>query len=87
MNPSTETAIAAELKHTSSVNDTAITIGGQHALFPFMLVKARVNTHGRVGGLIRQEFWEKLALTIAGDVDLLDIKSFPKVGLSVAFRL
>ncbi|XP_059441598.1 mitochondrial outer membrane protein porin of 36 kDa-like [Corylus avellana] len=87
MDPTTETAIAAELKHTFSVNDTAITIGGQHALFPFTMVKARVDTHGRIGGLIRQELWEKLAITVGGDVDLFDVQGFPKIGLSLAFRL
>jgi voltage-dependent anion channel protein 2 len=85
--PSTETAIAAELKHTFSANDTAITIGVQQALFPFTMVKARVDTHGRIGGLIRQELWEKIAITVAGDVDLFDIQGFPKIGMSMAFRL
>ncbi|XP_030938831.1 mitochondrial outer membrane protein porin of 36 kDa-like [Quercus robur] len=87
MNPLTNTAIGAELKHTFSNSDSAITVGGQHALFPSTLMKARINTYGRAGALIQQVFWEKLALTVAGEVDFMDINETPKIGLSIAFRL
>lgn len=87
VNPPTDTAIAMELKHTFSVNDTAITIGCQHAFFPFTLAKARLNTHGKAGALVQQELWQKLVLTFAGEVDFMDIKRIPKIGLSMAFRI
>ncbi|KAG6686779.1 hypothetical protein I3843_11G038200 [Carya illinoinensis] len=87
INPPTNTAVAAELKHTFSVNDTALTIGGQHAILPFTLLKARLSTYGRAGALIQQELFEKLVLTIGGELDFMDIRSVPKLGLSVAFNL
>uniref|UniRef100_A0A2N9H415 Uncharacterized protein n=1 Tax=Fagus sylvatica TaxID=28930 RepID=A0A2N9H415_FAGSY len=87
MNPLTNTAIGAELKYAISDNYGAITVGGQHALFPYTLMKARLNTYGRASALVQQELWEKLALTIAGEVDFMDIKELPKIGLSIAFGL
>lgn len=87
INPLTNTAVAAELKHTFSVNDTALTIGAQHAIFPFTLLKARLSTYGRAGALIQQELFEKLVLTIGGELDFMDISRVPKLGLSVAFSI
>ncbi|KAJ7956343.1 Mitochondrial outer membrane protein porin [Quillaja saponaria] len=87
VNPVTRTAIAAELKHRFSTNEIVATIGAQHALFPSTLVKARVNTHGMAGALIQQELWQKVFITLAGEVDFRDMIKLPTVGLSLALRL
>ncbi|KAF3437784.1 hypothetical protein FNV43_RR20540 [Rhamnella rubrinervis] len=87
VSPLTKTAIAAELKHSFSANDTALTVGAQHALLPFMMVKGRISTQGKVYALIQQRLWEKLFLTLGGEVDFMDTGMVPKVGLSIALRI
>ncbi|KAH7529147.1 hypothetical protein FEM48_Zijuj05G0153600 [Ziziphus jujuba var. spinosa] len=87
VSPQTNTAIAAELKHRFSVNETALTIGAQHAFFPFMTVKGRISTQGMVSALVQQGLWDKLFLTIAGEVDFLSSGMIPKLGVSMAFRI
>lgn len=88
-NPQTQTAIAAELKHSFSINDTAFAIGAQQALFPSTLVKGRISTHGKVAALIQQGLWEKIFLSISGEVDFTDTREIttPKIGLSLGVRL
>ncbi|XP_021904685.1 mitochondrial outer membrane protein porin of 36 kDa-like isoform X2 [Carica papaya] len=79
------TTIAAEVKHNVSEEWTTVTIGAQHAVFPFTLVKARANTDGRVGALVRQHVCEKLYIAISGEVDIKTVKSkTPKLGFSMA---
>ncbi|KDP31208.1 hypothetical protein JCGZ_11584 [Jatropha curcas] len=87
-NPLTRTAIAAELKHNfSSSGATTITVGAQHSLFPFTLMKARVNSDAKIGGLIRLEMWEKLHLALIGEVDFRAPDKISKIGMSMAFNL
>lgn len=84
LNPLTKTAIAAEVKHRISMNETGVTIGAQHALFRSTMVKARLDTYGKVGGLLQQQFWDKICISMAGEIDFRDTSQLPKVGLSVA---
>ncbi|KAK2663965.1 hypothetical protein Ddye_002539 [Dipteronia dyeriana] len=85
MNPLTSTAIAAELKHGFGNNgETTFTVGGQHSLFPSTLVKARMDTDGKVGALIQQDLLKKFYLTISGEADFRDMDRPPKVGFSMA---
>ncbi|XP_057996170.1 mitochondrial outer membrane protein porin of 36 kDa isoform X2 [Hevea brasiliensis] len=88
-NPLTRTAIAAELKHNFSENGATIfTVGAQHSLFPFTLMKARVNNEAKIGGLIRFEVWEKLLVAITGEVDFrASNNKISQVGMSMAFSL
>lgn len=87
LNPLTRTAIAAELKHSSLLNgSTTLTIGAQHALFPFTLIKARANTEAKINTLIRLELWEKVLLSMNGEVDCRATNKISKIGLSVALR-
>ncbi|KAM5570678.1 mitochondrial outer membrane protein porin of 36 kDa-like [Rosa sericea] len=89
VNPLTKTAIAAELKHSFSGNDSALVIGAQHAFTPSTLVKGRISTHGKVGALIRQGLWERIFLSVSGEVDFTDTNpnATLKIGLSLAVRL
>lgn len=84
MNPLTKTAIAAELKHCISMSETGVTIGAQHALFPNTMVKTRIDTDGKVGALIQQQMWQKICLSMAGEMDMRAESKIPKVGLSLA---
>ncbi|KAK9266958.1 hypothetical protein L1049_021522 [Liquidambar formosana] len=47
VNTLTKTAIAAELSHSLSLNETAFAIGTQHGPDSLTLIKARVNTYAR----------------------------------------
>ncbi|KAA3463284.1 mitochondrial outer membrane protein porin of 36 kDa-like [Gossypium australe] len=86
LNPPTMTAIAAELKHRISRDATTLTFGAQHALLPYTLVKARMNTDGKVSAVLRQEIWQRFYLSIAGELDLRDNNSIPRIGLSMAIK-
>ncbi|MBA0718298.1 hypothetical protein Golax_006053 [Gossypium laxum] len=86
LNPPTMTAIAAELKHRISRDATTLTFGAQHALLPYTLVKARMNTDGKVSAVLRQEIWQSFYVSIAGELDLRDNNSIPRIGLSMAIK-
>ena len=86
LNPPTRTAVAAELKHRFSADATTLTVGAQHALFPFTLVKARMNTDGKVSAVLRQEVRKRFYVSIAGEMDLRDSKNIPRIGLSMALK-
>ncbi|XP_061346662.1 mitochondrial outer membrane protein porin 1-like [Gastrolobium bilobum] len=85
VNPLTKTAIAAEVKHSLSMKETGVTIGAQHAFFPQTVVKARLDTSGKVGALIQQGFWQRFFVTMAGEMDF-GTNELPKVGVSMALR-
>lgn len=86
VNPLTKTAIAAEVKHRFSLNETGVTIGAQHALFPYTMVKARLDTYGKVGTLIQQQLWQSFFISMAGEMDFRATSKLPKVGLSLALK-
>ncbi|KAA8542390.1 hypothetical protein F0562_023474 [Nyssa sinensis] len=86
INSLTDTAVAAELAHGFWTNETILTFGIQHALFPITKVKARVDTSGKIGALIQQRLLPPLHLTIAGEVDVKAIATSAKVGLSLSLR-
>ncbi|KAJ0049341.1 hypothetical protein Pint_15262 [Pistacia integerrima] len=61
LNPLSRSAIAAELKHSFFIErPTILTVGGQHALSPSTLVKARMDSNGKVGALIPARFLAKV---------------------------
>ncbi|XP_054792976.1 mitochondrial outer membrane protein porin of 36 kDa-like [Prosopis cineraria] len=84
VNPLTKTAIAAEVKHRISLNETGVTIGAQHALLPCTMVKARLDTYGKAGALIQQQFWQRICISMAGEIDFRATSKLPKIGLSLA---
>lgn len=87
VNPLTKSAIAAEVNHSLSTDEIGITFGAQHALFPSTLVKARLDTYGKAGALIQQDFWQRFFITMAGEIDFRgEDEIVPKVGFSMALR-
>ncbi|RDX61442.1 Mitochondrial outer membrane protein porin 1, partial [Mucuna pruriens] len=81
VNPLTKTALAAEVKYDLADDETTgITVGAQHALLPCTLLKARLNSYGKVGALIRQNLGRKFSITVAGEMNLnqKDKEKFPK---------
>ncbi|XP_058228029.1 mitochondrial outer membrane protein porin of 36 kDa-like isoform X2 [Rhododendron vialii] len=90
ISPLTKTAIAVELDHQFSRNESTLTFGAQHAIFPVTLVKARASSNGKLGALIQQQLFPSFFLTIAGDVDtqhsVNSVTTISKLGMSLAFR-
>ncbi|PHT88083.1 hypothetical protein T459_10189 [Capsicum annuum] len=70
--PLTNTGIAAELTHRFFSKQTTLTLGAQHCLFPFMLIKARVASDGCLGALVQNNIFSALSLTIATEVNVMD---------------
>ena len=87
VNPPTSTAIAAELRYGLTENELSLAVGAKHALFPLTVLKGKVDTQGRVAALIQQGLWEKLFVTVGGEVDLMDQRRIPNFGLSMALRV
>ncbi|KAK9004129.1 hypothetical protein V6N11_001938 [Hibiscus sabdariffa] len=69
-----------------STNESAITIGTQHALDPLTMVKARVNNAGKANALIQHEWRPKSLFTISGELDAESIDKSAKVGLALALK-
>ncbi|OMO90812.1 Eukaryotic porin/Tom40 [Corchorus capsularis] len=87
LNAPTRTALAAELKHRFSMDSTStLTIGAQHALFPCTMIKARLNTDGKVSALLRHQVLNKFHVSIAGETDFKDSINTPRIGLSLALN-
>ncbi|KAI4342568.1 hypothetical protein MLD38_027182 [Melastoma candidum] len=84
--PVTRTSVAAELKYLFSKGDTWLTLGAQHALFPWTFIKSRINTKGEAAAMIQLGLW-KFLFTIVGEVRVGgDYKWTPKVGFSVKLK-
>ena len=83
-NPLTNCAFAAEMKHSFSTSETGVTVGAQHELHPRTMVKARMDTNGKVGAIIQQELWRRFFLSIAGEVDLRATCRLPQIGASMS---
>ncbi|KHG10147.1 Mitochondrial outer membrane porin of 34 kDa [Gossypium arboreum] len=86
VNPSTNTAVGAEVTHSFSTNVNTITVGTQHALDPLTTIKARVNNAGKASALIQHEWRPKSLFSISGEVDTKSIDKSPKVGLALALK-
>ncbi|KAK7411472.1 hypothetical protein VNO78_02905 [Psophocarpus tetragonolobus] len=89
VNPLTKTAIAAEVKYDLADDETSgVTVGAQHALFPWTLLKARLSNNGKVGALIQQKFGRKFSITVAGEMNLNEKakEKYPKIGVSMALK-
>ncbi|KAL5544389.1 hypothetical protein UlMin_008173 [Ulmus minor] len=81
------TGIAAEMKHSFSMNETTFSIGAEHAMFPLTVLKGKINSHGKVAALVQQNMWDKCFMTLGGEVDFMDSRRIPNLGLSMAFRV
>jgi voltage-dependent anion channel protein 2 len=86
VNPLTQTAIATQVKHSLSLQETGVTIGVQHAFFPQTLLKARFDSAGKAGALVQQGFWQRFFVTMAGELDFGAEDKTPKFGVSMALR-
>eukprot|EP00252_Welwitschia_mirabilis_P004081 TRINITY_DN1426_c0_g1_i1.p1 TRINITY_DN1426_c0_g1~~TRINITY_DN1426_c0_g1_i1.p1 ORF type:complete len:278 (+),score=54.96 TRINITY_DN1426_c0_g1_i1:194-1027(+) len=86
IDPSKNTTVGVEACHSISKNENTFTLGAQHALDPFTMVKVRCNSHGKVAGLLQHEWRPKSLITISGEVDSKALDATPKIGLSLALK-
>ncbi|MCD7455427.1 hypothetical protein HAX54_028114 [Datura stramonium] len=84
--PITSTGIAAELTHRFISKQTTVTLGAQHCLFPFMLIKARVTSDGSLGALVQNNVFSALSLTIATELNVMNAMKPAKLGFTLAFK-
>ncbi|XP_055826848.1 mitochondrial outer membrane protein porin of 36 kDa-like [Solanum dulcamara] len=84
--PLTNTGVAAELTHRFISKQTTLTLGAQHCLFPFMLIKARVKSDGSLGALVQNNIFPALSLTIATELNAMDAANTAKLGFTLAFK-
>ncbi|KAJ8553869.1 hypothetical protein K7X08_024547 [Anisodus acutangulus] len=85
--PLTSTGVAAELTHIFISKQTTLTLGAQHCLFPFMLIKARVTSDGSLGAVVQNNIFSELSLTIATELNVLDAMKPAKLGFSLSLKL
>ncbi|CAN4088149.1 unnamed protein product [Withania somnifera] len=85
--PLTNTGVAAELTHRFVSNQMTLSLGAQHCLFPFMLIKARVASDGCLGALVQNNIFSKLSLTIGTEINVIDAMKPPKLGFTLALKL
>ncbi|PKA46816.1 Mitochondrial outer membrane protein porin 1 [Apostasia shenzhenica] len=86
VNPSSSTAVGAELIHRFSTAENTLTFGTQHALDPLTMVKARVDNYGKASALIQHEWRPKSFVIFSTEVDTKAIEKSSKVGLSLVLR-
>ncbi|MBA0850225.1 hypothetical protein Goshw_027075 [Gossypium schwendimanii] len=86
LNPSTNTAVGAEVTHSFSSNVNTITVGTQHVLDPLTTIKASVNSDGKASVLIQHEWCPRSLFTNFGKVDTKSSDKIPKVGLALAIK-
>lgn len=86
VSPLTSTAVGAEISHSFTTNENILTIGSQHALDPLTVVKAKVNNHGKVSGVLQHEWRPKSLFTLSGEVDTRAIEKSAKIGLALALK-
>lgn len=86
LSPLTSSTVAAEIAHSFSKKENSFTVGGLYMLDPLTSVKAKVNHHGKVAGLIQHEWQPKSFVTISGEVDTRMLERSSKVGLSLSLN-
>ncbi|CAN4086070.1 unnamed protein product [Withania somnifera] len=84
--PLTKTGVAADLTHRFNCKQTTLSLGAQHCLFPFMLIKARVTSDGSLGALVQNNIFSALSLTIATELSVMDSTKHAKLGFTLAFK-
>ncbi|KAK4350502.1 hypothetical protein RND71_029815 [Anisodus tanguticus] len=85
--PLASTGVAADLMHKFVSKQTTLTLGAQHCLFPFMLIKARVTSDGNLGAVVQNNIFSALSLTIATELNVLDTMKPAKLGLSLSLKI
>ncbi|KAL6227481.1 PREDICTED: mitochondrial outer membrane protein porin 2-like [Fragaria vesca subsp. vesca] len=75
-----------EITRKFSTNENTFTVGGQYAIDPLTVVKAKLNNHGKLGALLQHEVIPKSMLTVSGEIDTKSLDKHPKFGLAIALK-
>ncbi|GAB2267448.1 hypothetical protein Dimus_002431 [Dionaea muscipula] len=86
VNPSTGSAVAAEIIHRFSNYENSFAIGSSHVLDPITSVKTRFSNNGKVAMLCQRTWMLKSLATLSVEFDTKATKSAAKLGLALALR-
>ncbi|XP_028774310.1 mitochondrial outer membrane protein porin 2-like, partial [Neltuma alba] len=81
-----KSAAVAEITRKFSTNENTFTVGGLFAIDHLTQVKARLNSHGRLGALLQHEIMPKSVMTLSGEVDAKALDRNPRFGLAIALK-
>ncbi|XP_074304167.1 mitochondrial outer membrane protein porin of 36 kDa-like [Silene latifolia] len=84
--PEMQYALTFEISQSCSADSDIvdITIDAQQAMDPSTIVKARINSFGKVNALVQHEWRPRSLVTLCAEVDIKSTEKRPKVGLAVA---
>ncbi|XP_010547555.1 PREDICTED: mitochondrial outer membrane protein porin 2-like [Tarenaya hassleriana] len=83
---SKKSAAVGEVYRKLSTNENTITVGGLYAVDHLTNVKAKLNSHGKLGALIQHEVVPKSLMTLSGEIDTKAFDTYPRFGLSLALK-
>ncbi|KAF9621203.1 hypothetical protein IFM89_016697 [Coptis chinensis] len=75
-----------EIARRFSTNENTITAGGSYAIDDLTVVKARLNSNGKLGALLQHELKPKSLLTISSEIDTKALDKNPRFGLALAMK-
>ncbi|KAJ6990409.1 mitochondrial outer membrane protein porin 2 [Populus alba] len=81
-----KSAVAGEITRRFSTNENTLTIGGSFPVDHLTVVKAKLNSHGKLGALVQHEVIPKSVLTISSEVDTKALDKSPRFGLAIALK-
>ncbi|KAH1073063.1 hypothetical protein J1N35_025391 [Gossypium stocksii] len=86
MDQQKKSAAVAEISRRFSTNENTFTVGGAYAVDHLTLIKAKLNSHGRLGALVQHEVVPKSLLTISSELDTKALEKSPRFGLALALK-
>ncbi|TYI50310.1 hypothetical protein E1A91_D12G093100v1 [Gossypium mustelinum] len=81
-----KSAAVAEISRRFSTNENTFTVGGVYAVDHLTLIKAKLNSHGRLGAVLQHEVVPKSLLTISSELDTKALEKSPQFGLALALK-
>ncbi|MBA0688452.1 hypothetical protein Goari_006239, partial [Gossypium aridum] len=81
-----KSAAVAEISRRFSTNENTFTVGGVYAVDHLTLIKAKLNSHGRLGAVLQHEVVPKSLLTISSELDTKALEKSPRFGLALALK-
>ncbi|PPE02366.1 hypothetical protein GOBAR_DD00605 [Gossypium barbadense] len=81
-----KSAAVAEISRRFSTNENTFTVGGVYAVDHLTLIKAKLNSHGRLGAVLQHEVVPKSLLTISSELDTKALEKSPQFGLGLALK-
>lgn len=83
MSPVTNTVVGAEVSHSLVRNQVSVTVGSQHAVNSFVLVKTRVKSNGNAGAVVKLNWKSMVYMVLSGEIGG---QRNTRMGLKVGFK-